>query len=128
MTSGWGIAPWGIEDDPPAADTTAPTVQNLIPVSGVLPTTRTPIEFDVVDVDPGLAAVIVTVKFRSEAETWVVWDGFKFLPPFEAESARTDAIEGFHFSILPTPGWPDFVEDLRVYAIDQAGNLLGIPT
>lgn len=112
-------------------DSTPPVIQNVAPTPGDLAGTLaaarlTPVEFDVVDTTPGLRAVVLTLKYHSHTETLVVHNGTSFVYPFDsATSLRTSITNGYHYLVLPrAPGWDDAF-DLRVYAVDQAGNLEG---
>lgn len=112
-------------------DLTDPVIQNMTPTPGVLPTAGTPIAFDVVDPSgagaAGLLAVMITLKYALSPETLVVFDGADFLYPFAERSDRVAIAAGFHFEILPKvgarAGWTGDLEDLRITAIDAAGNL-----
>lgn len=113
----------------PGADTTPPTIGNVSPASGTeLTNAQTPIEFDVTDLDPGLVAVIVTLKYSVRNETLVVWNGAQFVSPFNSlVSERTVIANGYHFKILPQGGWLSDISQLFVYAIDAAGNVEALP-
>lgn len=110
-------------------DSTAPVIQNVTPTPGLIPGTReqaalTPIEFDVIDLAPGLRLVAVSIKFANEADTVVIHDGTRFVGRYTASSTRSAIANGYHYSILRTGGWAGNF-DLWAYAIDQAGNLEG---
>lgn len=132
----------------PSTDTTPPSISGVTPTPGVAPgapggfpsdptaARTTPIGFDVVDLAPGIATVIILARFNDPAgtalPTFVVHNGARFLPPFDAASSRAgDAMAGYHFSIIPSTGWPiDAVSQpsihLDVIAIDSAGNITGV--
>ena len=107
-----------------------PVISGITPTAGVIPGNRatalqTPIEFDVVDVEPGLRMVLVSCKYALDASTLVAHDGSNFLPPFDSTtSERTAITDGFHFKFLPKGGWAgDFL--MFVYAVDSGGELEG---
>lgn len=109
-------------------DTTPPVISNFSPATGTeLPARDTPISFDVTDLDPGLQLVVVTLKYSSLPETFVVYDGSKFVEPFNTTGSTMTAItNGYRFTVAPRTQWlgdPEFF----AYAVDQAGNLEGVP-
>jgi hypothetical protein len=104
-------------------DADPPVISGMTPAPGDITATE-PIEFDVVDIDPGLLRVIITLKYSSASQTIVVHDGTDFKPPFDtAESVRTAITDGFHYRLYPAGGWTGGFE-LSVEAIDGAGNLV----
>ena len=103
---------------------TPPVVSNIQPPNFVLASRSQPIEFDVTDVSPGIAGVVVTVKYQYTTETHVIWNGTEFLDPYVTISSITTIDGGFHFEILPTGGWRQDIEKLKVYAVDSDGNAL----
>lgn len=118
-----------------AVDATAPTISNMTPSPSVAPgdpggfpadyraARTTPIEFDVTDVTPGIALIIVWVKFSNRTDTLVVFDGVSLLWPFDL-STVTPITNGYHFAVLPRGGWPsDCTVSFHARAIDQAGNI-----
>lgn len=112
-----------------SGDSTAPVIQNVTPTPGLIPGTRaqaavTPIEFDVIDLAPGLRLVAVSIKFANEEDTAVVHDGTRFLGRYASLSTRTSITNGYHYSMLRAGGWSGNFQ-LWAYAIDQAGNLEG---
>ena len=110
-------------------DENPPTVTNVSPASGTtLATASTPVSFDVTDLDPGVLAVLVTVKFANRKETQVVYDGSKFVAPYDTDgSSVTPITDGFSFVIQPDGQWLGDIEQMFVYAIDANGNLGALP-
>lgn len=111
-------------------DETAPVISNLSPTPGLLAVRLkearlTPVEFDVTDIDPGLASVVVWVKFAGRPERLLVYDGSAFVHPFISTHSAVTAIEdGLHFSVLHSGlGWPSGLEEFTVKAIDASGNV-----
>jgi len=106
------------------ADTTAPTIANVTPSPGELPSRTTPIELDVLDVDPGLALVVLLLRYERRQDTVVVHDGEAFRYPFDSGSSLRAAIGGgYHYILLPRGGWVDDIAELVVIAADGAGNV-----
>ena len=114
----------------PGGDGSAPVISNVTPAAGTqLATQSTPIQFDVTDITPGLQLVAVSVKFANRRDTQLVYDGTKFLYPFDAAGSQTTAItNGLRFVVAPRGRWIGDIEELFVYAIDSAGNLEGLPS
>jgi len=113
-----------------ALDTNPPVVQNVSPAFPGVIAQDTPITFDVVDVDPGVQMVIVTLRYGIpySGQTLVVHDGSKFVAPFDSPSSGKNPIaNGFAFSVVPVGGWPATVEEIFVYKLDDNGNLGALP-
>ncbi len=119
-------------------DGNPPTIANMTPTPGVAPgdpggfpatygaARLTPIEFDLVDVDPGLATFIVWCQFAIDDEALIVHDGVAFRGRFAARSEITAIADGWHLSVLPENGWPPGeIPDFTVRAVDAAGNVEG---
>lgn len=102
---------------------TAPVISNITPAAGSqLATVRTPVVFDVTDVDPGVQLVVAKLKYAGSDLEHVVWDGSAFTTAWVARSTRTIIANGFRFSILPAAGWTRNISEIDVIAIDGAGN------
>lgn len=119
-------------------DANPPTIANMTPSPGVEPGAAggfpadyasakyTPIEFDLVDVDPGLATFIVWCQFPLEGDVLLVHDGVAFRGTFAARSTIEAIVDGWHLSVLPASGWPPGqIPDFTVRAVDAAGNVEG---
>lgn len=116
-------------------DQTAPVISGITPAAGGnlaadYATARiTPVQFDVTDIDPGLAAIMVTIKYVGVTDTVVVYDGTNFLGAFvNSNTTKTVISDGFRFVLLPNGGWPRSIEQLFVYAVDAAGNVEALPS
>lgn len=120
------------------ADSTDPSIENMTPTPGVAPgepggfpadyaTAKfTPIEFDLVDVAPGLATFVIWCQFPLEDDAIVVHDGVSFRGQWSARSTIEAIANGYHLSVLPSSGWPPGeIPDFTVRAVDAAGNVEG---
>jgi len=121
-----GACLWPVGDI--AASGIAPVIQNVSPAASTEIEALTPVEFDVLDLDPGLRLVLITLKYENSGNTLLIFNGVNFVSPFSAGTSSVSAItNGLHFSILPSGGWAGNIEELFVYAVDTAGNLEGLP-
>lgn len=111
------------------ADTTPPYITNINPMPGTTMLSRSePISMDVLDLDPGVQVVILTIKYAHRVETQVVYDGSNFLSPFNNAASQTLVIaNGIRLIIVPENQWLGDIESFFVYAIDNAGNVEGLP-
>jgi hypothetical protein len=126
-----------------ARDTTAPVIANMSPSPDVAPGSPggfpatwaearlTPITFDVLDEDPGIRLLVVTVAYShpgaSDAVV-VAYDGAGggLQPGWTINGAVTAIDDGWHVEILPDDGWPSGAGvAVNVRAVDSAGNLEG---
>jgi len=115
-------------------DTTSPVIQNVNPPSGspLGPTAaqarQQAVTFEVVDLQPGLATVLLWVKFQNASERLLAYDGFNFVYPFNSPSSVVLPItDGLAFTVLHVSGWPDDIEEMGVRALDLHGNIEGVP-
>lgn len=108
-----------------AVDGTAPTITNVSPPTGTeMPSRNTPVTFTVEDVSPGLQMVLVTLRYVQRPGTFVVHDGTVFRYPFDSgTSERVATVDGYDYTVLPRGGWLDDIDELRVLAFDDAGNV-----
>lgn len=107
----------------------AMVVDNVSPSGGsALADRATPISFGLYSNAAAISLVVVTVRYASKAWTWVAWDGGEFRYPFDSEVSAVTGTgapsDEFVFTLLPRLGWPDDVQEVRVLAVDQAGNVL----
>jgi hypothetical protein len=106
-----------------STDTSGPVITNVTPAAGSqLASTRTPVTFDVTDVDPGVQLVVVKLAYQGSSLDHVVWDGSIFRTAWAARSTVETITDGFRFSILPAAGWTRNISQIDVTAIDGAGN------
>lgn len=111
-TGAWGGGPgWDIDD---------PSVVNLTPADLSDLDRMEPLEFDVLDMAPGLAIVLVWMKYSGATDWLLVYDGDDFLGTFARESEAEAIDDGKHFSVLPAGGWVNPFT-IRVRALDLAG-------
>lgn len=106
-------------------DAEAPTITNVAPTPGTeLATRTTPVTFTVEDVDPGLRTVLITLRYANAPGTFVVHDGDVFRYPFDSSASVREATDdGYNFTVLPRGGWLGDIDELRVLAFDEAGNV-----
>jgi len=107
-------------------ETTPPTVTNIDPPGGLSLDPFHAVTFDVGD-DTALLISAIWCKYRNSTKRLLIYDGILlFSYPFTDASTMLD-VNGdgtlWRFSLYPTGGWPDDIEQLRVRVIDQAGNL-----
>lgn len=108
-------------------DVTAPTITDVTPASGSTLSSRiAPVSFKVIDIYPGLRSVVVWAKYANQADTFLVFDGTRFMDRYDASSVRTTLSNGYQFSIVEDGGWSGAIERLWVAAIDQDGNMEGV--
>lgn len=113
----------------PPDDTNEATITGITPTPGVMAgmtraeQRRQPVTFDITDVDPGLATVVVMMKYTLETDTTVIHDGTNFVGLFDNDdTSRTAITDGYRFTILPSGGWrSDFT--LSAVAVDLVGNV-----
>jgi hypothetical protein len=126
-TDGGTVRVWTqalVDDLAPEPDATPPTIINVTPDPGELASRTEAVQLDALDLDPGLRAVILTVKFTGREETLVAHDGVNFLPPFDRYSIRSVITNGFRYRLVPNVSWAAAFT-LHAYAFDLAGNLEG---
>jgi hypothetical protein len=101
------------------ADSTPPTIANILPTPGTPIDRSQAITFDVLDNVSAFRRVEVFVALGGD--TFVVHDGDTFKGQFTNLSSRTPIAGGYHFSVRKNGGWiqpPSF----EVHAVDTAGN------
>lgn len=99
-------------------DNTPPQITGLTPSAGTSISSVTSISFDVTD-NVALRRVVVIAQFPSGR--WdVVYDGDVFAPRYSS-SSRTSILEGYHFTVTATQGWPES-PTFRVIALDTSAN------
>jgi len=111
-------------------DGLGPTVQNLTPAPGELPATSTPIEFDVIDSNPGgVLLTLVSVRYAVplDGQVLLAYNGSTFEPPFTSLSTVVAIPDGLHFSLLPVGGWAGNIANVFVYATDSDGAVGALP-
>lgn len=123
-TSGWPEEP-----APPAPDVVAPVIGSITPTPGLMAGStraqqrRQAVSFEVTDIDPGIAMLMVTMKYALETDTTVVYDGTSFLGLFDNTDTSVEAItDGFRFTLLPSGGWRSEFS-ITVVSVDEAGNV-----
>lgn len=107
-------------DDDLYFDTSTP---NIVMVDPAVPGDVAPadtITFDVTD--NALRKVIVIVKFTPHSLWEVIHDGDGFSPGYTGSSTRTAITNGFRFVANRAGGWPAGAFQLKVVALDVAGN------
>jgi len=124
------VAEGGAVSSGGGSDSFPPTIESIIPSpNGPLGASHDagrlqPVSFDVLDPIPGIRLVLVTVKYKKDLHTMLVFDGVLFKFPFLGTSTVSSIPGGMHLSILPNGGWIDDIEEFRVHAIDGNGNLM----
>lgn len=109
-------------DVAPATDTTAPTITDVSPANLSTIDRFDPITFRVGD-DEEIAAVYIWIKYASDRYRTLVCSGTEIQYPFAANSTlEQTSITQWDFSILPTGGWRDEIEELEIIAYDASGN------
>lgn len=102
-------------------DSVAPLI-TLDSPSGFVPTIQadTPIVLTILDADPGLDVVTITIKYKNVLDPVVLYDN-GFSPSF------TDStIVGNTYTLRANRGWINTIEDLKIRAIDGDGNLVSV--
>jgi hypothetical protein len=103
------------------ADTTPPTISNMVPVAGTQITSSTPLGFDVTDPDSAIAKIFIAVSFPN-GSVELAFDGASFRGPYARYSQRTTITNGFHFAVVRDGGWLG-APNLEIYAVDIHGNV-----
>lgn len=114
---------------PDVPDVTAPVVSGVSPTPGAMAGStraerrRQAVTFDVTDIDPGIALIMVTMKYDLEVDTTVVYDGTNFVGLFDNdETTKTAITDGFRFTLLPSGGWRGTFS-INIVNVDEAGNV-----
>lgn len=109
-------------DNPaPPPDPNPPVVSNVTPAAGTALTPDSTVGFDLTD-DVEILAAFVYVIYPDLGEAEAVHDGATFLPRFVGLSSRSTIANGFRYTLRRSGGWKSTNIDVRVRALDAAGN------
>lgn len=104
------------------SDDTPPVVSNVSPTNlDQLAPTAT-VQFDVTDDSGSFCFIGVNVVFAGLGIQEVIHDGDGFGVRYVALSSRVPITDGFRYTIRRSGGWPATAAELRIKAIDAAGN------
>lgn len=104
-----------------AADLTPPQITNMTPSAGTTISASTPLGFDIIDPDSGIASIILAIG-SPNGTVELAYDGSSFRGPYARYSTRTNITNGFHFALTRDGGWLG-TPDLEIFAIDIHGNV-----
>jgi hypothetical protein len=122
--SGFGLADYGEMPygEQQTDDTFAPLIINFAPASGDVVGRLDTIEFDVTD-DSEVASVLVNAIFQFGVTEPVFDETRGFAEIYRRGSARIQILNGYHYVLRRTTGWPGAAVVIQVTASDLAGNV-----
>lgn len=115
------LLPPVVEPTPPTPDPDPPVVSNVTPSAGTELTPDSTVGFDLTD-NVAILAAFVYVIYPDLGEAEAVHDGATFLPRFVGLSSRSTIASGFRYTLRRSGGWRSTNIDVRVRALDAAGN------
>ncbi len=109
----------------PTSGGAAANITNLIPPDLTTISPKTPIQFDVLEATPGIAAFsAVWVYFMGYEDGIVVFDGTSFVGRFAKYSQRIAITGGYRYVLVCDNGWPGSITGLVVKIVSTSGQIV----
>lgn len=99
-----------------------PVLANVAPTVGAIITSAQVISFEITST-PALQRVMVFVRFPGARIEEVIWDGTDFTERYQGVSSRVAITNGFRYSVIRNPVWPDSPQ-FAIYAINTSAEEL----